>query len=81
MLPVVDGEFAELQKDALKWPARLKQCAAVCNSLNLVKKGALSGDTADYEAFKTCEATFLVHPAAAQHPHLCTHQRDVYSCL
>lgn len=74
MLPVVDGEFTDLQQDAVRWPTRLKQCAAVCNSLNLVRKGALIGDTADYAAFKTCEATFQVQPAVFWPKILSLHQ-------
>ena len=60
MLPVINGELTELQRSAVWWPESLKQCAAVCNSLNLVHKYAVVGDAADFAAFKACEATFLV---------------------
>ena len=66
MLPVADGKFQsqEVQQSAVRWPASLKQCAALCNSLSLVSKGVLVGDAADLAAFKACEATFLVRLAA-----------------
>ena len=60
MLPIVNGSFAALQKSAVQWPNSVKQCASVCNSLNLVNKLKVVGDVADYEAFKACEARFLV---------------------
>ena len=60
VLPVVQGKLGELQQDAVQWPNSLKQCVAVCNSLNYVNKRKLVGDVADYEAFKACEARFLV---------------------
>lgn len=65
MLPVAHGEFQfqEVQQSAVQWPASLKQCAALCNSLSLVSKGVLVGDAADLAAFKACEATFLVRLA------------------
>lgn len=65
MLPVAHGEFQfqEVQQSAVQWPASLKQCAALCNSLSLVSKGVMVGDAADLAAFKACEATFLVRLA------------------
>ena len=60
MLPVVKSNFEALQQDAVHWPNSLKQCAAVCNSLNYVNKSQLVGDGADFEAFKSCEARFSV---------------------
>ena len=60
MLPVSQGTFQTLQQDAVHWPYSLKQCAAVCNSLNFVNKTRLVGDVADYDAFKSCEARFSV---------------------
>lgn len=60
MLPVLDGKFAALQRSAVQWPNSLKQCAATCNSLNLVNKQNVVGDVADFAAFKACEARFLV---------------------
>ena len=64
MLPVANSKFRKVQQSAVKWPASLKQCAALCNSLTLVNKGVLVGDAADLAAFKACEATFLVGLAA-----------------
>lgn len=60
MLPVSKGSFQVLQQDAVHWPNSLKQCAAVCNTLNFVSKSRLVGDVADFEAFKSCEARFSV---------------------
>lgn len=60
MLPVVGGSFAALRRSALQWPNSLKQCAAVCNSLNLVNRQDVVGDAADFAAFRACEARFLV---------------------
>ena len=74
MLPVADGEFAELQRSAVWWPTSLKLCAAVCNSLNLVNKFAVVGDAADFAAFKACEATFLVRATAPVHHYSATVQ-------
>ena len=60
MLPVVDSKFAALQQSAVQWPNSVKQSAATCNSLNMVNKVKMVGDQADYEAFRACEARFLV---------------------
>ena len=60
MIPVVDDKFGALRRSAVQWPNSLKQCAAICNSLNLVNKRGVVGDVADYAAFKACEARFLV---------------------
>ena len=60
MLPVEDGKFAALQQMAMRWPNRLKQAAAVCNSLSLINKTQVVGDAADKQAFKAVEARFLV---------------------
>lgn len=60
MLPVAHGKFTTLQPSPMNWPNSLKQCAAICNSLNLVNQQRVVGDTADYTAFKACEARFLV---------------------
>ena len=60
-VPVVRGTvFGELQRSATSWPNGLRQCIAVCNSLNLVNKHRLAGENADYEAFRSCEARFMV---------------------
>ena len=66
MLPVIDGKFAALQSSAVHWPNSLRQCAAVCNSLNLVSKQKVVGDAADFAAFQACEAMFLVGHCAIQ---------------
>ena len=60
MVPVKAGKFEPLQRGAMHWPSSLKQCAAVCNSLNLVNRLQVVGDLADYTAFKACEARFVV---------------------
>ena len=60
MLPISQGKFAGLQRSAVKWPNSVKQCAAICNSLNLANKEKVVGDEADLAAFKACEARFLV---------------------
>lgn len=60
MVPVKAGKLETLQQGALCWPSSLKQCIAVCNSLNLVNRHDLVGDLADYTAFKACEARFVV---------------------
>ena len=59
-VPVDAGAFEDLQQDPVHWSNSLKQCAAVCNSLNLVNRQEVVGDLADYTAFKACEACFLV---------------------
>ena len=60
MVPLRNGVFMELQRSAVHWPNSLKQCAVVCNSLNLVNKHQAVGDQADLTAFKACEAHFVV---------------------
>lgn len=77
MLPVVHGEFQsqEVQQSAVQWPASLKKCAALCNSVSLVRKGVLVGDAADLAAFRACEATFLVSLAAR-----CTQDKMQSAC-
>lgn len=60
ILPVVDGKFEALRRSSVQWPNSLKQCAAVCNSLNLVNKRDVVGDAADFAAFRASEARFLV---------------------
>lgn len=59
-MPVKGGQFEALQQHAAQWSNSVKQCAAVCNSLNLITKKRVVGDVADYTAFKACEARFLV---------------------
>lgn len=60
MLPVVDGKFQSLQKEAVAWPKLLKKAVAVCNALTLVKKNEVVGDLSERMAFKCVEARFLV---------------------
>ncbi len=60
MLPVEDGQFTGMQRMAMRWPNKLKQAAAVCNSLTLINKKQVVGDAADKQAFKAVEARFLV---------------------
>ena len=70
ILPVVRGKLGDLQQDAMQWPNSLKQCTAVCNSLNYVNKHKLVGDVADYAAFTACEARFLVRKIPSAPPAL-----------
>lgn len=60
MLPVEEGQFLGMQCMAMRWPNRLKQAAAVCNSLTLINKSQVVGDVADKQAFKAVEARFVV---------------------
>ncbi|DBA92220.1 TPA: hypothetical protein ACH3X1_015928 [Trebouxia sp. C0004] len=59
MLPVEEGQFLGMQCMAMRWPNRLKQAAAVCNSLTLINKSQVVGDAADKQAFKAVEARFV----------------------
>ena len=63
VVPILQGSFGELQRSAVQWPNSLKQCAAICNSLNLIGRRQLIGDAADLAAVKACEARFLVRHA------------------
>lgn len=67
ILPVVRGKLRDLERDAMQWPNSLKQCVAVCNSLNYVSKRKLVGDVADYEAFTACEARYVVRQTPQLH--------------
>ena len=60
LLPVRNGEFTTLQKNAFKWPDRLKQAVAVCNALTLINRTHVVGDGPEREAFQAVEAQFLV---------------------
>ena len=60
MVPVEGGQFGGLQRMATRWPNRLKQAAAVCNSLTLINRKQVVGDAADKQAFKAVEAQFVV---------------------
>ena len=75
MLPVEEGQFLGMQCMAMRWPNRLKQAAAVCNSLTLINKSQVVGDVADKQAFKAVEARFVVSHtgfwlAAVRQPHV-----------
>ena len=67
MVPVEGGSFSGLQQMAVRWPARLKQAAALCHSLNLIAKRQVVGDLADKQAFKAVEARFQVTFQAYHH--------------
>lgn len=60
MLPVEGGRFTGLQQSAVRWPDRLRQAAALCNSLTVIRKSQVVGDVADKQAFKAVEAHFVV---------------------
>ncbi|KAL0024457.1 hypothetical protein WJX77_006172 [Trebouxia sp. C0004] len=59
LVPVEQGSFTGLQSVARRWPNRLKQALAVCNSLTLIGRNQLVGDDADKQAFQAVEARFL----------------------
>lgn len=59
VLPVHGGEFQLIQKAALRWPNRLKQAVAVCNSLSMVDKHTVVGVDMERTMFKAVEARFL----------------------
>ncbi|DBA90734.1 TPA: hypothetical protein ACH3X1_003944 [Trebouxia sp. C0004] len=59
VIPVVEGNFASLQKDAVWWPIRLRQAAAVCNSLTFVRKNKVVGDAAEMKLCRAVEAHFV----------------------
>lgn len=67
MLPVEDGKFTAMQRMAVRWPNRLKQAAAVCNSLTFINKHQVVGDAADKQAFKAVEARFVVSGCGQQY--------------
>ena len=71
MVPVEGGQFGGLQRMAMRWPNRLKQAAAVCNSLTLINRKQVVGDAADKQAFKAVEAQFVVRCCSC-----CLQQRD-----
>ena len=56
---------------AMRWPNRLKQALAVCNSLTLIGRNQLVGDDADKQAFKPVEARFLVSQDWLESENLC----------
>ena len=60
VIPVIDGQFTPLQKDAVWWPPRLRQAAAVCNSLTFVRKNKVVGDVAELKLCRAVEANFVV---------------------
>ncbi|KAL0046765.1 hypothetical protein WJX82_009387 [Trebouxia sp. C0006] len=59
VIPVVEGNFTSLQKEAVWWPARLRQAAAVCNSLTFVRKNKVVGDAAEMKMCQAVEAHFV----------------------
>ncbi|KAL0045606.1 hypothetical protein WJX82_011184 [Trebouxia sp. C0006] len=59
MVPVIYQAFAPLQKGAVIWPNRLRQAAAVCNSLTYLDRGITVGDAAQKTLLKVVEAHFL----------------------
>lgn len=65
VLPVQSGEFQAMQKSAMRWPNRLKQAVAVCNSLSMVGKHTVAGVDMERDMFKAVEARFLVSYCAA----------------
>ncbi|KAL0037175.1 hypothetical protein WJX79_003951 [Trebouxia sp. C0005] len=65
MLPVEGAQFTGLQQSAARWPEALKQAAALCTSLMLVRKTQVVGDVADKQAFKAVEARFVGRDAIA----------------
>ena len=73
MLPVQSGEFQALQKSALRWPNRLKQAVAVCNSLNMVNKHTVAGVDMERTMFKAVEARFMVRTQSIGH--MCQHNK------
>ena len=66
MLPVEGAKFTGLQQLAVRWPKALKQAAALCTSLMLVRKNQVVGDVADKQAFKAVEARFVVSPCCSE---------------
>ena len=60
VIPVVEGQFTSLQKDAVWWPPRLRQAAAICNSLTFVRKNKVVGDMAELKLCQAVEAHFVV---------------------
>ena len=60
VLPVQSSEFQALQQSALRWPNRLTQAVAVCNSLNMVGKHTVAGVDMERALFKAVEARFMV---------------------
>ena len=66
MLPVEGAKFTGLQKLAARWPEALKQAAALCTSLMLVRKKQVVGDVADKQTFKAVEARFVVTPCCLE---------------
>ena len=74
MVPVIHKAFAPLQKGALIWPNRLRQAAAVCNSLTYLDRGITVGDAAQKTLLKVVEGQFLVilpPPAEPTATHAC----------
>ena len=60
VIPVEDGGFRPLQQSSAYWNVRLRQAAAVCNSLTWVPRTSLAGDDLERRLFHMVEARFLV---------------------
>ena len=60
VIPVEDGCFRPLQQSSAYWNVRLRQAAAVCNSLTWVSRATLAGDDLERRLFDMVEARFLV---------------------
>ena len=73
VLPVQSSEFQALQKSALRWPNRLKQAVAVCNSLNMVGKHTVGGVDMERTLFKAVEARFMVGTQSIGY--MCSHDK------
>ncbi|KAA6417980.1 MAG: hypothetical protein FRX49_12062 [Trebouxia sp. A1-2] len=59
VIPSIEGNFSSLQKEAVWWPVRLRQAAAVCNSLTFVRKNKVVGDAAEMKMCQAVEAHFV----------------------
>ena len=60
VIPVEDGCLRPLQQSSAYWNVRLRQAAAVCNSLTWVSKATLAGDDLERRLFDMVEARFWV---------------------
>ena len=60
VIPASQGRFEGLQHTGLRWSNRLRQAAAVCNSLTMITKSVIVGEDMEKVLFKNVEARFLV---------------------
>ena len=60
VIPARQGSFEGLQQTALRWGNRLRQAAAVCNSLTMISKATVVGEDMERLLFKNVEARFVV---------------------